>query len=134
MTDVGIMGEDMYIDGKGIVLVQPGAYVGTDPIIADQYFDYKENKLKELNADNLNGMLVTFNNVFFTEDVNNISKYHELAGSMDFYEAIEKANIKKYDSVKCYVKNVSVHTDKIEVELQDGTRGFLFVANGNFAG
>ena len=134
LNDNAIMGEEMYIDGQGTALVQNGAYVGTNPIISNAYFDYKENKEKELNADKLQGMLITFNDVYFTEDVNNISKYHEYAGNMNFDEAIEKANIKKYDSVKCYVKNVSVSTDKIEVELEDGTRGYLFVANGNFAG
>lgn len=124
-------GIKMYLDQEDKLVVQDSVYAHTEICFNVSYYSLSQNKYKVVSANALMDKYVEFKNVYFTENLDNISKVLD-DWELGFEKALEKNNVKDYNSVKAYV--IDCETDKVKVQLEDGTIGYLFLGEGNFAG
>lgn len=102
-------------------------FVESNPIIADSYYDCKDNKTKNTDLSKYSNTLVTLTNASFTKDLKNEDKFINgqvvMNSDETFEEYLGRLDIKVYPKMKAYI--MEIVDDHLKVKLEDGTEGYI---------
>lgn len=132
---IDLAGEKMYTNEKDKIILESSDFVNSNPIVATEYYSYTNNKKVKIEVSTLKDVKVNVKNVYFTKSLDAIGKVMlDDSEDINFDEKIKKQGITFYKSLNVYITNYDNGSDRIKVKLEDGTEGYIFIGDGNFAG
>ena len=106
-----------------------------NPQIFKEYYVVADGNLetKQINIEKYKDVEFSCENLYFTTDLKNLEKYFQY-DDLDHKGRLEKSNIQEMD--KNITFNILEFTDsgEINVQLSNGTKGYIFSGDGHFAG